>query len=193
MFQAIGTTDVVPMARVAGNDPILIKKFLDAGAMGIVVPMVNSAEEAGRAVKAMKFPPEGVRSAGGGRANLYGSDYQKRANDEIAVIIQIEHIDAVGAAEAILSTPGIDVCFVGPVDLSKSMGCEFGSDEHEKAIAGVLETAKALEVAAGIHCGSAADVNRRIREGFQFVAMGSDVGFLASAARREREQLTRVD
>ena len=193
MFQAICTTDAIPMARVAGNDTILIKKLLDAGALGIVVPMVNSADEAARAVQAMKFPPEGVRSAGGGRANLYGQDYQQSANNEIAVIMQLEHIKAVEAAQDILSIDGIDACFIGPSDLSKSMGCKIGSKEHEEAIQTILRVAKEKGVPSGIHCGSAKDVNMRIDQGCQFLALGSDVGFLTSAVRREREQLANVD
>ena len=177
------------MARVAGNDTILIKKLLDAGALGIVVPMVNSADEAARAVAAMKYPPEGVRSAGGGRANLYGKDYQQAANDEIAVILQIEHIKAVESVRDILQTDGVDACFIGPSDLSRSMGCPIGSDEHEKAIQTVRKVAAELGVPSGIHCGSAQDVNMRIGQGFQYLALGSDVGFLTAAVRRERDQL----
>ena len=192
-FQAICTTDAIPMARVAGNDFILIKKLLDAGAMGIVVPMVNSADEAARAVQAMKYPPAGIRSAGGGRANLYGPDYQQAANNEIAVILQIEHIKAVESVHEILQVEGVDACFIGPVDLSKSMGCAIGSQEHEEAVQTVLSAAKELGVPPGIHCGSARDVNMRIDQGFRFMALSSDVGFLSSAVRKEREHLSDFD
>ena len=187
-FQAICTTDTIPMARVAWNDSMLMKRLLDAGAMGLVVPMVNSAEEAEKAVKSMKYPPEGFRSLGGGRAGLYGSDYMSWANDEIAVIVQIEHIDAVNRADEILSVKGVDACFIGPNDLAGSMGLKpdihCRHPEHEKAVMRVLETAKKVGKPAGIHCVTVEAVNRRIDQGFQFIAMSSDAGLLRESAAR---------
>ena len=187
-FQAICTTDTIPMARVAWNDSMLMKRLLDAGAMGLVVPMVNSAEEAEKAVKSMKYPPEGFRSLGGGRAGLYGSDYMSWANDEIAVIVQIEHIDAVNRADEILSVKGVDACFIGPNDLAGSMGLKpdihCKHPEHEKAVMRVLETAKKVGKPAGIHCVTVEAVNRRIDQGFQFIAMSSDAGLLRESATR---------
>lgn len=187
-FQAICTTDTIPMARVAWNDSMLMKRLLDAGAMGLVVPMVNSAEEAEKAVKSMKYPPEGFRSLGGGRAGLYGSDYMSWANDEIAVIVQIEHIDAVNKADEILSVKGVDACFIGPNDLAGSMGLKpdihCRHPEHEKAVMRVLETAKKVGKPAGIHCVTVEAVNRRIDQGFQFIAMSSDAGLLREAATK---------
>lgn len=184
-FQAICTTDTIPMARVAWNDPMLIKRLLDAGAMGLVVPMVNSPEEAERAVKAMKYPPQGIRSLGGGRASLYGSDYFAEANNEIAVIIQIEHIDAVKRAEAILSVDGVDACFIGPNDLAGSMGLKpdihCSHPDHESAVMQTLKSAKKAGKPAGIHCVTTEAVNRRIEQGFQFIAISSDAGILRSA------------
>ncbi|MGQ9629708.1 MAG: HpcH/HpaI aldolase family protein [bacterium] len=189
-FQAINTTDTVPMARVAWNDPILIKRLLDAGAMGLVIPMVNSPEEAERAVKSMKYPPEGFRSIGGGRTNLYyGDDYREKANSEIAVIIQIEHIDAVRRARDILSVKGIDSCFIGPADLAGSMGVRAGEPSHEEAIQKVLRSAKEVGTPAGIHCYSWEDANRRIDQGFQFIALASDARFMQSAAKEEFSRL----
>jgi 4-hydroxy-2-oxoheptanedioate aldolase len=187
-FQAICTTDTIPMARVAWNDSMLMKRLLDAGAMGLVVPMVNSAEEAEKAVKSMKYPPEGFRSLGGGRASIYGSDYMSWANDEIAVIVQIEHIDAVNKADEILSVKGVDACFIGPNDLAGSMGLKpdihCRHPEHEKAVMQVLETAKKVGKPAGIHCVTVEAVNRRIDQGFQFIAMSSDAGLLRESAAR---------
>jgi 4-hydroxy-2-oxoheptanedioate aldolase len=187
-FQVICTTDTIPMARVAWNDSMLMKRLLDAGAMGLVVPMVNSAEEAEKAVKSMKYPPEGFRSLGGGRAGLYGSDYMSWANDEIAVIVQIEHIDAVNKADEILSVKGVDACFIGPNDLAGSMGLKpdihCRHPEHEKAVMRVLETAKKVGKPAGIHCVTVEAVNRRIDQGFQFIAMSSDAGLLRESAAR---------
>jgi len=187
-FQAICTTDTIPMARVAWNDPMLMKRLLDAGAMGLVVPMVNSPEEAERAVKSMKYPPVGFRSLGGGRAALYGSDYMSWANDEIAVIVQIEHIDAVNKAVEILSVKGVDACFIGPNDLAGSMGLKpdihCRHPEHEAAVMRVLESAKKVGKPAGIHCVTVEAVKRRMEQGFQFIAISSDAGLLREAAAR---------
>lgn len=185
-FQAICTTNTIPMARVAWNDPMLIKRLLDAGSMGIVVPMVNSLEESERAVKSMKYPPEGYRSIGGGRCSVYGSDYVAKANEETAVIVQIEHIEAVRKAREILSVKGVDACFIGPNDLAGSMGLppdlRGTHPDHAAAIMEVLKTAKEAGVAAGIHCANAEDANMRIEQGFKFIAISSDAGFVRAAA-----------
>ena len=186
-FQAICTTDVIPMARVAWNDAQLIKRLLDAGAMGLVVPMVNSAEEARRAVAAMKYPPDGVRSLGGGRAIVYGDDYMLRANDEICCVVQIEHIDAVRAAEDILSVEGVDACFIGPNDLAGSMGLKpdmtVSNPIHEEAVQQVLRAAQKVGTPAGIHVPDAQHAVRRLEQGFRFVAIGSDANFMRQAGR----------
>ncbi|MBD3181473.1 2-dehydro-3-deoxyglucarate aldolase [Candidatus Poribacteria bacterium] len=193
-FQAICTTDTIPMARVTWNDPILIKRLLDAGAMGLVIPMVNSPEEAEQAVKAMKFPPEGLRSLGGGRAMVYGSDYFAEANNEIAVIVQIEHIEAVKSAQEILAVDGVDACFIGPNDLAGSMGIKpdihCSDPEHEAAVMSVLQSAKEVGKPAGIHCATTEAVNRRVEQGFQFVAISSDAGMLKSSASKIVSEIT---
>lgn len=192
-FQAICTTDTVPMARVAWNDPMLMKRLLDAGAMGLVVPMVKSAEEARQAVAAMKYPPKGFRSVGGGRCSLYGDDYFERANDEIAVVVQIEHMDAVKAAEEILSVEGVDAGFIGPNDLAASMGIGLRlrtfPPEHEAAIMRVLEAGRKTGTAVGIHCPTPAAVNMRIQQGFQFIALAGDLRFMNAAVRSDFAQL----
>ena len=189
MFRAVSTTDTIPMARVVGNDPLEIKRLLDAGALGLVIPMVNSGAEAEAAVKAMKYPPEGSRSAGGGRARLYGQDYTQEANEEIAVIMQVEHIQGVQNIREILAVPGVDVCFIGPNDLSRSMGCRMGAPEHEEAIQEILRAALDAGIPPGIHCWSASDVLRRLEQGFRFMAIGSDADMLFAAARERLEAL----
>lgn len=189
-FQAICTTDTVPIARVAWNDHVLIKRLLDAGAMGLIVPMVNSPEEAERAVKAMKYPPEGHRSLAGCRALVhYGEDYFKRANEEIAVVVQIEHPSAVRQAREILSVKGIDTCFVGPRDLAGLMGLPMGHPDHEAAIASVVEAGKTAGVPVGINCLTLDDANRRLEQGFRFVAVGQDLSFAVAAAKATLSQL----
>ena len=185
LFIAIGTTPTIPMCRVPWNDPMSIKRVLDAGAYGIVVPMVCSAEEAERAVKAAKYPPEGIRSAGGGRWRYWaGPDYMAHANEEILVVVMIEHIDAVERAEEILSVPGVDAGFIGPNDLAWSMGLGLGPRNvgaHKEAIARVLAAGKKVGVPVGLHCRSAEEVVERIDQGFQFLACANDGAFMMNA------------
>jgi len=159
IIQAISATDTVPIVRVPWNDPMLIKRALDAGAYGLVIPMVNSREEAIRAVKAARYPPAGIRSYGGPRARLYGGlDYFEHANEEIALIVQIEHIDAVNRIDEILSAEGVDAFFIGPSDLAISMGLKPGMDQtdprHVEAVSKVLASGKKHGVPGGIHVGS---------------------------------------
>lgn len=187
-FQAIATTPTIPMARVAWNDAALIKRLLDAGALGLVVPMVNTVAQAEQAVAAMKYPPRGVRSLGGGRCMVYGDDYFSWANDQVACIVQIEHIEAVRNAEAILSVEGVDACFIGPNDLAGSMGIKpdmsVSDPRHEEAIQEVLRAAKKVGTPAGIHVPDAEHVSRRIEQGFQFIAITNDAGFMRTGARQ---------
>lgn len=188
MFGAIAPSGIAPMVRIPWNSPENFKRVLDAGAWGIVVPMVNSKAEAEQAVQATRFPPTGNRSVGGSmpalRFGTTGAEYLKHADDEILLAIQIEHIDGVEHADEILSVPGIDAVFIGPNDMAASMGIGLGvplEGEHPRmieAIAHVRETCKRYGVAPGIHCSSAAGVNQRIAEGFQFCAMASEVKYL---------------
>lgn len=185
-FQAICTTDTIPMVRVAANDYTLIKRALDAGALGVVVPMINSRTEAERAIDSMKFPPMGKRSFGGGRALLYGRDYFAKANDEILVALMIEHIDAVQCAEEILSVGGIDMCLIGTGDLAGSMGLNVTADEPdhslENVINGILQVCKKMKVAAGIFVDTAEEAIERIQQGFQFIPVATDAMFMRETA-----------
>ncbi|MDP2949317.1 MAG: aldolase/citrate lyase family protein [Chloroflexota bacterium] len=194
LFQAIATTDTVPMVRVPWNDPQIIKRVLDIGAYGVVIPNVKDRGEAEQAAQACRYPPQGIRGIGTLRGHLYGGpDYTDRANEEIAVIAMIEHIDAVARAEEIMTTPGIDAVFIGPNDLAASMGLPLGLDnphpEHQAAVARVLEAGKRLGLPVGIHCGSVQAVNQRIAEGFLWLALSSDAGLLAGAAHQAFQQL----
>jgi 4-hydroxy-2-oxoheptanedioate aldolase len=187
MFVAISTTDTVPMCRVRSNDPVAIKQALDAGAYGVVVPMVNSPEEADLAVNACKYAPEGIRSAGPGRWRLYGgADYQKHANDEVLVAIQIEHIDAVNRVEEILSVPGIDLVHMGPGDLAWSMGLGKGLGEkdptHAEAMEKVLAAAKKLGIPIGTAARSVQEGPMLLEKGYQFLMMMNHVNFLYGGA-----------
>jgi len=178
-MQVIGATDTVPIARVLRNDPARIGQLLDAGALGIVVPMVNTPQEAARAVAAMRYPPLGQRSMGGPRLRLYGEDYFAAANEEIMVAVMIETRQAAEHARDILSVPGVDLGFIGPVDLARSLGTwGQASEEHEAAIQGVLAAGKSCGTPVGIYAMSVEDAGRRAEEGFQFMPIANDIAIL---------------
>ncbi|TFG83026.1 MAG: 2,4-dihydroxyhept-2-ene-1,7-dioic acid aldolase, partial [Spirochaetales bacterium] len=186
LFAAINRGGPTPLVRVPSNDHATIKRALDAGAMGVMIPMVNSREEAARAVSSCTYAPAGSRGIGPGRVSLFGIrmvEYLKAADAQVMVIPQVEHRDAVERIEEILSVPGIDVIFVGPYDLSCSMGLQ-GRVDHpdvEKAIGTVLSAAKRAGVTPGIFCMDAASARRRVSQGFRFVAIGLDSVFLDNA------------
>lgn len=195
MFGAMAASTTAPMVRIPWNQPENVKRVLDAGAWGIVFPMVNTKEEAERAVQAMRYPPVGQRSVGGGRHALSfdtsANDYYRHANDELLLVLQLEHIQGVEHADEILSVPGIDACFIGPNDLAASMGLGLGvaleSDEPRlvEAIAHIRESCVKHGVASGIHCSSAEGVKQRIGEGFQFCAMASELRYMLSGLRAD--------
>lgn len=185
-FMALPEGSAIPMARVARNDFTMIGRLLDEGALGIVVPMVETAEDARMAALASRFPPKGGRSWGWGRARSYGDDYGDLADDEIFVAVQIESIQAVDHAEAIMSVPGIDGCWIGPADLALSMGIhpdhKYENDDHARALETVLEACRNTGKAAGIASISVQEALQRAREGYLFLTAGSDLGFLLDGA-----------
>jgi 4-hydroxy-2-oxoheptanedioate aldolase len=193
MFTAMAHFPVAPTVRIPTNTTENIKRALDQGAWGIVVPNVKSRAEAEAAVQATRYTPLGERGVGGGRHYLSfetsAPEYYKAANDEILLVVMIEHITGVENADAILSTPGIDACFIGPNDLAASMGLGLGvpleSDfpAHNEAINHVLQTCKKHGVAPGIHTSGAAGVNQRIAEGFQFCALASELRYMLGGLR----------
>ncbi len=187
-FRAIQLGGAVPMARVPWNDTVWIQRTLDAGALGLVVPMVNSVEDAKFAVSNMKFATRGVRSWGSSRVAAYiEGDYLDWANEHLAIIVMIETIQAVRNAEAIMAVPGVVGCFIGPNDLSLSMDLsrtDIGpGTKHEAAMQQVLKACKNTGKAAGKHCFSPEEVSARIAQGFQYLALSADAGFLNSAAK----------
>jgi 4-hydroxy-2-oxoheptanedioate aldolase len=189
-FRAAQLGGAAPMARVPWNDTVWIQRTLDAGALGLVVPMVNSAEDARAAVANMKYATRGQRSFGSSRVAAYiEGDYRSWADDQLAVIVMIETVQAVENAEAILAVEGVDACFIGPTDLALSMGItpqETGpGTAHEEAMQKVLAACKNTGKAAGKHCYSGAEVTLRIGQGFQFLALSSDAMLMMRAAREE--------
>ena len=197
MIQATQGTETVPVVRVPWNLHWLAKPVLDAGAMGIIFPFIRSKQEAIEAVQAVRYPPEGVRGFSPAfaalRWGLSVPEYVKAANREIMAILLIEHIDAVGRIDEILSVPGVDLAFIGPYDLSGSMGMlgQITHPREEEAIQKVLAAAKKAKVPAGILAVTPEDVNRRLQQGFQFIMVGSDTGFLAGAAKGMLNQIKR--
>jgi 4-hydroxy-2-oxoheptanedioate aldolase len=192
LFGAIADAGCVPLARVPRGDHDHIKRVLDAGAWGIVVPMVDTVEEARLAIAAAKYPPIGNRSLGGTlHAVNFGAssgDYYKHANDEILVVLQTESPRGVHNAEAIYSLKGVDAIFVGPVDLTAQMRDENGTDptpeELEAMLQRVLATGKKVGTPVGLHVQTVEAVKKRLAEGWQFLALGSELRMMVAEAQR---------
>ena len=179
-------TGCAPFVRVCANDPGVLKPVLDLAPAGVIIPMVNSAEEAEAAVSACRYPPRGIRGCGVRRAVRYGStdlfEYLKKSDSEPLVIVQIEHIDAIKNLDAILKVPGLDCICIGPCDLSGSMGilCQTEDAELNKVIDEICRKTKA----AGKMLGTASGPLSRWQErGVDWIAMGSDWGFMAQGFR----------
>src|SRR5438128_9688270 len=197
MFASIADAGCTALARVPANRHEHIKRVLDNGAQGIVVPMVNSRQEAEDAVAAMLYPPTGNRSVGGSvHALNFGTtanDYYAHANEELLIVLQCEHITAVENADAIFSVPGIDAIFVGPNDLAASMRGKDGkgpsAEATAQALKHVLATCKKHKVAPGLHCGSADEANLRIEEGWQFLAIGSELRMMLQGVNQVIQKL----
>ncbi|CAN5553275.1 aldolase/citrate lyase family protein [soil metagenome] len=185
-IMAMRAGGAVPMARVTRNDYSMIGRMLDEGVLGIVIPMVDTVADAKAAADACRFPPIGTRSWGWGRAMTYGNDYADWIDEEVFVAVQIESKLAVENAEAILSTPGVDGCWMGPGDLSLSLGFRPGTPEAEeplnRAIEKVLEACKNTGKVPGYAGGSPAQGKQLAERGFRYVTAGSDIGFILSGA-----------
>ena len=196
MLQAISTTSVIPIVRVPWNDPGRLMKMLDAGAYGVICPMINTPKDAEALVGACKYPPKGFRSFGPIRAKYYsggathgGGDYHHFANDETLVIPQIETREAVANLDDILQVPGIGAIYIGPSDLSMAFGKEPRKGQSDPEIVAarqtILETAKRHGIPAGIHTNSREVAVAMIKEGFQFTSLQSDDRFLMARAKEE--------
>jgi 4-hydroxy-2-oxoheptanedioate aldolase len=190
MFGAIADAGCVPLARVATGRHDLIKQVLDSGAMGIVAPMVMSAAEARAIVAATKYPPRGNRSVGGSlHAMNFGTTseaYFARADDEILVVIQAEHIEAVEIADEIYGVGGIDAVFVGPNDLRASMRAADGAppdrETFEATLRRIREACARQGVASGLHVQTIDQARQRVAEGWRFIAVASELKFMLEGA-----------
>jgi 4-hydroxy-2-oxoheptanedioate aldolase len=193
MLQGVSSTATVPLVRVPWNEPGIIGKCLDAGAWGIIVPMVNSREEARKAVSACRYAPLGTRSYGPLRANYYaGSDYFDRANHEVTCIVMVETQVAVDHVDEIVSTPGVDAVYVGPADLSVTLGLSPAPDQPDQsfndALDRVIDACHRHDVIPGI-AGNAQTAIKRLRQGFRLVEVASDIRLLGLGARDALEQV----
>jgi 2-keto-3-deoxy-L-rhamnonate aldolase RhmA len=185
--------------RIEDNNPAVIKRVLDCGASGIIVPLINSAEEAQAAVRAAKYPPQGIRGVSLGRASGYGNnfqDYFESINEEVLVLAQIEHYLAVDRIEEILGVEGLDGIFLGPYDLSGSMGIVAQFDHPRMAAARkrVIEASRKAGKAVGIHevRPEAGPVQALLEEGFNFIACSIDTIFLGTSARTVADELKQI-
>ncbi len=190
MLQAISTTAAIPLARVPWNDPARIMKILDAGAYGVICPMINTRAQAEALVAACKYAPRGYRSWGPVRASIYaGADYGDHANDDLIVMPMIETAEAVKNIDEILSVPGIDAVYVGPSDLSLTLGCKPRLDQTDPPVVeaqqAIVAACKRHGVVAGIHNGTAAYALKMIQAGYQFVTLASDSRHMAAKAAEE--------
>lgn len=188
MLQAISTTPTVPLVRVPWLEPGILMKTLDAGAYGVICPMVSTREDAQKLVAYTSYAPKGTRSFGPIRALLYGgADYPTHANDTIVRFAMIETAQALDNLDDILSVEGLDAIYIGPSDLSLALGCKPTFDEVDpkaaQAIDHILARAKAHGVVAGIHNGAPDAALARIAKGFQFVTVGSDARLMAAGAQ----------
>ena len=195
LIMATQGTDVAPLVRVATVDPVLTKLALDAGAYGIIFPMVNTAEQARLAVAATRYPPQGIRGVGpslaAARWGLPVLEYIQRANEEIVTVVQIEHVDAVRNLDAILAVEGIDVAFVAPFDLSAGLGVP-GQINHPDVAQAIAEAENKI-LASGVVLGGLAfqpEVARAmISRGYRFIMLGSDGLLLSRSASQMLEQV----
>lgn len=191
IFATIADAGGVPLARVPKGNHDYIKRVLDAGAWGIVVPMVDTVEQAQIAIRAAKYPPTGNRSLGGGMHNLNFDapvgEYFQKANDEIMVILQTESPTGVANAEQIYALPGVDAIFVGPVDLRAQMrspdGKEATDAEFEAMLARVVAAGKKTGTPTGMHVMETDAAHARAKQGMQFIAIGSELRMMTQKAQ----------
>jgi 4-hydroxy-2-oxoheptanedioate aldolase len=187
MLQAISTTETVPIVRVPWNEPGIIMKALDAGAYGVIIPMVNSRAEAEAAAGACRYAPRGYRSYGPSRAAYYaGRDYFSHADETVLCIAMIETREGLENLDGILSTPGVDAAYIGPADLSVALGLPPRPDHAEQvfidAVESVLVACRKHNVVPGFHGGNVEGARKRMQQGFLMIEVTSDADALARSA-----------
>jgi 4-hydroxy-2-oxoheptanedioate aldolase len=190
MFQAIRAEGTAPITRVLSNDPFLIMKALDAGAWGVIVPLVNNAEDAARAVAACRYPPRGMRSYGPVRAaRVIGSRDPEELGGEVLCLVMVETREGLDRVEEIATTPGLDGIYIGPSDLALSLGLpptlDVTEDAHIQAVNSIREACHRNGIAAGIHAASGEWARKHAEAGFDIVTVATDAALLRAAALRE--------
>lgn len=196
LIQVIEGSGIIPLVRVGENNPTVIKRIMDAGAYGVIVPMVNTKKQAEAAVKAVKYPPFGTRGVGLARAQGYGMEFKRYrdwVNKESIVVVQIEHKEAIENLEDILKVDGVDASIIGPYDLSASMGHpgEFAQIELRNALKRYLDVCALLNKPAGLHVvqPDADEVSKKIKEGFRFVGFSLDTLFLGMGIKASLDRI----
>ena len=198
MFQAMRASGVVPMARVPWLEPGIVMKVLDAGAYGVICPMVNTPEQAAQFVSYLRYPPAGQRSFGPTRANFSaGANYAAEANDEILAFAMVETAEGLADVEAIVATPGLDGVYIGPSDLSLALGGPPGQDQEAPRLLEAFDTiqaaCRAAGVRVGVHTSSVGYSQKMIARGFDLVSVGSDVRYLMGGRREAAEMRAWLD
>lgn len=196
LIQIIELSKCVPLVRVGENNPLIIKRVMDAGAHGVIVPMVNSREDAEKAVNAVKYPPKGFRGVGLARAQGYGfnfEEYKKWLNEDSIVIVQIEHIDAVKKIDEILTVDGVDGFIVGPYDISGSLGKpgEFGTEEFKSIMEKIVKAGIKHKKTAGFHVipPDEKEVKKYIEIGYTFIGISLDTLILGTKCKEVLSKL----
>ena len=196
LIRTVDLAGSLPLVRLPSNDEIIIKRLLDAGAAGIIIPQINNEEELLYAIKATKYAPEGIRGAGLARAQSYGrgfDDYKELVDSNLIIIAQIENKNALENLDSIFSVPELDAVIIGPYDLSASMGKAGQLDDNEvaEAIENILQKSIDKGISCGIHIiePEASQLNERIEQGFNFIAYSLDIRMLDYLAKEALEKI----
>ncbi|MDI7259374.1 MAG: HpcH/HpaI aldolase/citrate lyase family protein [Thermodesulfobacteriota bacterium] len=197
MLQAMSATKTVPIIRVPWNDPVYIKRALDIGAYGLLIPLVSSKREAENVIHALRYPPVGIRGVGPRRASRYYLDFKEyvaTVDSELLTMVQIETKEAVENISEILSVDGIDAYFVGPMDLSAALG-HIGDTNHPEVaetIAKIVAAGKKAKKIGGIYAFSIDDIKNRIEQGFQLISFGSDSRLMMGSAQEALKKIKEI-
>ena len=190
-FRSIKLGGSIPISRVRHNEYSAIGRLLDQGALGIIVPMVNTEEDAKIAVNAVRYPPLGTRSNGAYGVKYFGDDYLKQANEEIFLAVQIETKSGLENVDKIMGVEGIDGCWVGPSDLALSLGVEFESKEHDEAILKIFDACDKSGKIPGICCFNTGMTKKWLSKGALFVTSGADISFMMEGSNTTLKELGR--
>jgi 2-dehydro-3-deoxyglucarate aldolase len=200
IFRTVERYDCVPVARIPLNDPVWIHRSLDAGARGLIIPMIKTAQEAEQAIKEAKYPPRGIRGYGYSRANMHGIDFEeyiKAANDEIAMVMQIEHKDAITNLDDIVKVDGVDGVFIGPLDLSGSMGItgQMNHPDMTAALDKYRKIASKANKSFGMHIvrPNQKNVKANLEQGYTMIAIGLDNVFIDEMSKTILNEIKRIN